>query len=75
MSKYENKYALLSTVKENKVVEKEIDKLIWKFKDDYNKLAKKFPNAALGDTQTDECIAYDFYNVLHFGSIMKKPKF
>ena len=42
-----------------------IDALIANFKEGIDALAKKYPDAGIGDTATDECIAAGIYNNIH----------
>lgn len=44
---------------------KDIDAIIRKTADDIKKLYKKYPDAGIGDTATDECITNHFYEILH----------
>lgn len=53
---------------------KEIDKLIWKFREEYLALEDKY-NCGIGDTETDECVAHHFYDIVHFGSLKNKPDY
>lgn len=76
----ENKYALLNynmdlenpDMSLTNECTKEIDKLIWEFRDKYLELSKKYEDAGLGDTATDECVAQEFYEILHYGSLKQK---
>lgn len=76
----ENKYALLNYDQDSdkpdmSLVNKctiEIDNLIWEFRDKYLELNKKYKDAGLGDTATDECVAEEFYDILHFGSTRQR---
>lgn len=78
----ENKYALLNynmdsenpDMTSTQECTKEIDKLIWDFRDKYLELDKKYNGAGIGDTATDECVADEFYSVVHFGTLLKDPR-
>jgi len=43
----------------------EIEAILNKAADDIKKLYKKYPDAGIGDTATDECITSEFYSILH----------
>ncbi len=61
-----NPYSLLSDETDNANCTEEINNLLRKFKLGYDKVAKKFPKAGVGDTATDECVADVFYGVIHY---------
>ena len=61
-----NIYALLCEKPKNIVkVTNKIDTILRKAVEDLNKLNKKYPDAGIGDTATDEAIANQFYSILH----------
>jgi len=61
-----NIYALLCEKPKNIVkVTNKIDTILRKAVEDLNKLNKKYPDAGIGDTATDECITSQFYSILH----------
>ena len=61
-----NIYALLCEKPQHIVkVTNKIDTILRKAVDDLNKLNKKYPDAGIGDTATDEEIANQFYSILH----------
>lgn len=78
--KKRNKYALLNydmdsenvDLTERNEVEKKIDDLIDQFRVGYHKLEKEYPNAGIGDTATDEAVAHEFYQVIHYYEILNK---
>lgn len=43
----------------------DIEAILNKASDDIKKLHKKYPDAGIGDTATDECITSEFYSILH----------
>ena len=66
----ENRFSLLSDdKKELKTVEKKIVAILKKATKDLKALDKKYPDAGIGDTVTDECIADFFYDNFHWGTI------
>jgi len=42
-----------------------INNLLADFKEGLRKLEIKYPRAGIGDTATDECIAEEFYDIIH----------
>jgi hypothetical protein len=68
-----SKYALLNDGDDREMAEQEIDKLLWGFADKYQALAERFPTAGIGDTATDELVADEFYEILHYGCLWKRP--
>ena len=61
-----NIYALLCESPQDIVdVTNEIDTILRKAVEDLNGLYKKYPDAGIGDTATDECITDQFYSILH----------
>ncbi len=75
----DNKYSLLNfdmdskdpDLTERDEVAQEIDKLLWEFLDKYEELSNRYPDAGLGDTATDEAVAHEFYDVLHYGCLRR----
>jgi len=72
---YDNKYSLLNydcederpEMSDVKKVTEEVDALIKDFISKYKAIGKKYPNAGIGDTATDECVVENLYGPLHFG--------
>ena len=61
-----NTYALLCEKPQHIVkVTNKIDTILKKAVDDLKKLNKKYPDAGIGDTATDEEITSQFYSILH----------
>jgi len=73
----DNKYSLLNYHMDDKMAGRpvdyqdrnecndSIDGLLKEFKEGLRKLEVRYPRAGIGDTATDECIAEEFYNVIH----------
>ena len=61
-----NIYALLCQKPQNIVdATEDINTILKKAVEDLNGLYKKYPDAGIGDTATDEEIANQFYSLLH----------
>ncbi len=43
----------------------DIQRILKKTSNKIRKLSKKYPDAGIGDTATDECITDHFYEILH----------
>ena len=74
--KYSSKFALLCKTEEEV---REVDKAIFEeLKTATRKilaLNKQYPDAGIGDTATDEEIAHEFYQILHFESCFGLDKY
>ena len=68
----DNKYSLLNydMDKPDKPTHKRdrctmsIDKILWNAKDELVSLKRRYPDAGIGDTDTDECIIEAFYQII-----------
>ena len=68
-----NKYNLLNIDSHiNAECEREIDRLICEFRVKYLSLEDKY-NCGIGDTATDEAVAEEFYEVIHYKSEKDRP--
>lgn len=62
-----NKYSLIDDTIENNInAQKELDNVIKNTIEEIKKINKKYPYVGIGDTATDEAIAEEFYNKLHW---------
>ena len=43
----------------------DIESILYEASKDIKKLNKKYPDAGIGDTATDECITSEFYSYIH----------
>ena len=61
-----NTYALLCEKPQHIVkVTNKINTILRKAVEEIKGLYKKYPDAGIGDTATDECITSEFYSILH----------